>query len=96
MPLFANPRRPWKKAAFSQYPRPGGIMGYSMRTGRYRFTEWLNSSGAREGVELYDHERDPDETRNVAGLLENRELVRDLTSQRAAGWQAALPEVHSH
>ena len=33
MPLLENPRRKWKAAAFSQYPRRGGIMGYTMRTG---------------------------------------------------------------
>src|SRR5687768_16882371 len=32
-PLIADPTRPWKSAAFSQYPRQGGqVMGYSMRT----------------------------------------------------------------
>src|SRR5262249_15968747 len=36
-PLFAEPNRVWKTAAFSQYPRPRGktgtgpLMGYSMR-----------------------------------------------------------------
>jgi len=92
MPLFPDPRRAWKKAAFSQYPRAGGIVGYSMRTERYRFTEWLNSSGGREGVELYDHERDPNETRNIAEQPENGGLVEKLTQIRRAGWRAALPE----
>ena len=92
MPLFADPGRAWKKAAFSQYRRDGGVMGYSMRTARYRFTEWLNARGDREGVELYDHERDPNETRNVAGQPANRELVAELARTRKAGWRAALPE----
>jgi arylsulfatase A-like enzyme len=89
MPLFRDPRRSWKKAAFSQYPRTGGIMGYSMRTERYRFTEWLNGKGDREGVELYDHDRDPNETRNIAG--QHRELVSNLAAVRRAGWRSALP-----
>jgi iduronate 2-sulfatase len=82
----------WKKAAFSQYPRARGVMGYSMRTGRYRFTEWLNAEGGREDVELYDHERDPNETRNLAGHAAHRELVAELTRTRRAGWRAALPD----
>ena len=40
------------------------IMGYTIRTDRYRYTEW--SRGA-EGVELYDYESDPFEYRNLAG-----------------------------
>lgn len=90
MPLFRDPRRPWKKAAFSQYPRSGGVMGYSMRTDRYRFTEWMNAKGERESVELYDHERDPNETRNTAG--QHSDLVADFARMRKAGWTAALPD----
>jgi arylsulfatase A-like enzyme len=89
LPLLADPNRPWKKAAFSQYPR-GKVMGHSMRTDRYRFTEWLGPNGT-EGVELYDHLHDPNETRNVAALPANRGLVATLSRQRKAGWRAALP-----
>lgn len=92
-PLMDEPTRPWKRAAFSQYPRSGGIMGYSMRTDRYRYTEWRAERGAGEVVatELYDHEVDPGENVNVAGLPENAGLVAELAAQLAAGWQAALP-----
>jgi len=41
VPLLDNPGQPWKRAAFSQYPG-GEVMGYSMRTNRYRYTEWRN------------------------------------------------------
>jgi arylsulfatase A-like enzyme len=92
MPLFRNPERAWKKAAFSQYPRAGGVMGYSMRTDRYRFTEWTNGKGEPLSIELYDHQRDPNETRNIARQPDNRELVADLSRKRKAGWRAALPE----
>ncbi len=36
-PLLDNPDLAWKPAAFSQYPR-GKVMGYSMKTDRYRLT----------------------------------------------------------
>jgi arylsulfatase A-like enzyme len=48
-PLLEDPHQPWKKGAFSQYQRningsgvarPGNGMGYTVRTDRYRYTEW--------------------------------------------------------
>jgi arylsulfatase A-like enzyme len=66
MPLVKDPDRPWKTAAFSQYPR-GKVMGYSMRTARFRYTEWQDrTTGAVLARELYDHEKDPQENVNAA------------------------------
>ncbi len=92
VPLMADPKRAWKTAAFSQYPR-GIVMGYSMRTQRYRFTEWVRRRGnrTRRGVELYDHKADPKENVNIANRPEHRELVGKLSKQLRAGWRAALP-----
>ena len=91
VPLLKDPARPWKSAAFSQYPRPGGIMGYTMRTDRYRFTSWLNKAGESVAVELYDHELDPRETKNVADVPENEQTVKALAAQLKVGWRAAGP-----
>jgi iduronate 2-sulfatase len=88
VPLLNAPDQPWKKAAFSQYPRGGGVMGYSMRTDRYRLTRWLNRDGTEAARELYDHLTDPQENVNIAERLENRALVDELTRQMQAGWQA--------
>ena len=95
-PLLEDPQRPWKKAAFSQFPRPNGnkrLMGYTMKTDRYRFTMWLqrNDHSQVEAIELYDHKVDPQENNNIAGKPENAELVKDLTAQMKAGWKAAIP-----
>lgn len=38
-------------------------------------------------VELFDHETDPKETRNVAA--DHLELVQQLIAQHTAGWEAA-------
>jgi arylsulfatase A-like enzyme len=89
--LIDNPDREWKTAAFSQYPR-GDVMGYSMRTDRYRYTEWQNKqTGEVEARELYDHDLDPDENENVAGAEANQKLVAKLGEQLKAGWKGALP-----
>ena len=64
------------------------LMGYSMRTDRYRFTAWVDRrkpAGEPLAIELYDHDRDPRESKNIAALPENRELVASLRAQ----WLAA-------
>lgn len=93
VPVIENPQRSWKPAAFSQYPR-GNVMGYSIRTDRYRYTEWLPRKGGNPvGVELYDHETDPQENVNLAGRPEHKDLVTQLSKQLHAGWRAAQPRL---
>lgn len=89
-PLFKDPNKTWKTAAFSQYPR-AKKMGYAMRTARYRYIEW-QEDGKAVGRELYDYESDPDETASVADKPENAALVEQLSRQLKAGWQAAKPK----
>ena len=97
-PVLDHPTRPWKPAAFSQYPRPGNsatggipLMGYSMRTERYRFTVWLHRDdpGKVADIELYDHQADPQENLNVAKSPAHRELLEQLMAQWRGGWQGA-------
>ncbi|MFN0106325.1 MAG: sulfatase [Bryobacteraceae bacterium] len=90
-PLVDNPDRAWKQAAFSQYPRPG-MMGYSMRTERYRLTLWLSKDGNKEmDAELFDYEKDPHETANLAKSATYAPILKDLRAQFAKGWRGALP-----
>ena len=95
--LLDNPKRPWKTAAFSQYPRPdkGGLMGYSMRTDRYRFTVWVSDKDhtKADAIELYDHQTDPQENVSIAKDPANAELVKQLMEQWTKGWQGAKPPV---
>jgi arylsulfatase A-like enzyme len=91
-PLLDNPERPWKSAAFSQYPR-GALMGYSMRTGRYRFTVWADQQDPAkvDAIELYDHQTDPQENTNIAKNPDDAGLVSKLMQQWKLGWQGARP-----
>ncbi|MFM8532692.1 MAG: sulfatase [Acidimicrobiia bacterium] len=96
VPLLDDPDRAWKTAAFSQYPRTNEgqrLMGYSMRTDRYRFTAWVDRADHSKVVdlELYDHRGDPLENTNIAGQPENGQLIADLTVQLRRGWRGALP-----
>ncbi len=88
-PLLDDPDQPWKAVALSQYPR-GSVMGYSMRTDRYRFTAWKHRKTQQvEALELYDHDVDPAETHNVAGDDDKAELVESLLQKLDESWQAA-------
>lgn len=95
-PLLDDPGKPWKPAAFSQYPRggkdTGPLTGYAIRTDTHRLVEWRKRDGS--GVvayELYDHRADPNEDTNVADRPENKELVKKLAGQLAAGWKGNAP-----
>jgi arylsulfatase A-like enzyme len=93
--LLDDPKLRWKTAAFSQYPRSQGgkqVMGYTMRTERYRYTEWRYRDGGEViDRELYDYEADPRESVNHARNPENAELLQRLAKQMQAGWRGALP-----
>jgi len=75
-PIMANPKASVRKAALSQYPRGidgQPVMGYTLRDERYRYVKWLQLNyrrGERKGLlvgaELYDYEKDPNETINQA------------------------------
>jgi len=81
VPLLSEPARAWKPAAFSQYPRQGQkVMGYSIRTDRFRYTEWQNTADKKVlATELYDHQTDPAETKNVAADADQAEVVKFLS-----------------
>jgi iduronate 2-sulfatase len=84
-PLLENAELPWKQAAFSQYPR-GDVMGYTMRTDRYRFTRWQKRNAPDEvvAVELYDLQKDPKGQVNLAGEPENDKVIRQMNATMQA------------
>ncbi|MES3019872.1 MAG: sulfatase [Bacteroidota bacterium] len=97
-PLLINPNQPWKNAVFSQFPRPWiykgapELMGYAMRTDRYRYVEWRDFKTAEvKAVELYDRQLDPAEVNNIADLPSNIALVKELKQMLNDGWQKTLP-----
>lgn len=70
VPLLENPSAVGDADALSQYPRSGN-MGYSMRTDRYRYTEWrVENSNVLVERELYDLFLDPLEDSNVVAQAE--------------------------
>ncbi|TMM29073.1 sulfatase [Polaribacter aestuariivivens] len=72
--------------AYHQYAR-GKRMGYSVRTDRYRYTEWHDNKyrsyqSYKEdnivGRELYDYEKDPLETKNFVKDKDYKKIVNEL------------------
>lgn len=76
LPIFADPSLPGKQAALSQYPRGG--MGYSIRSGNWRYTRWQQKDGKVVARELYDHSQSDVAAKNVAELPENANTVKQL------------------
>ncbi|MCX7886832.1 MAG: sulfatase [Verrucomicrobiae bacterium] len=62
-------------------PKPGAkarsqqITGRSVRTERWRYTEW---DEGRAGAELYDHQNDPEETTNLANDPRSAVIIKEL------------------
>jgi iduronate 2-sulfatase len=65
-----------------------GFSGYSLRTPRWRYTEW---DEGREGRELYDHESDPKELTNLADDQAHAPTVADLSKQLRVAVTATFP-----
>lgn len=83
-PLLRDPQAAWNHPAFTQNPRPldgKQIMGYSIRTEQWRYTEWGNNG--EHGKELYNHVNDPHEYTNLAKVdaPANREAMQTLHEQ---------------
>lgn len=94
-PLIENPDQAWKRAAFTQqpfeFPGYGSGMGYTLRSARYRFTEWTVPGRDFRARELYDYETDRLEMENLAGQPAVARLEKELADLLHGGWRAALP-----
>lgn len=86
VPLLNDPSDRVRASAFTQSPRPNyprgklpKTMGYSVRTDRFRYTEWRNfHTGAVQASELYDHASDPLEMTNVVAQPQHAAALAQL------------------
>ena len=73
-PLLSNPTAGWDKPALSVVARESWL-GRSIRTERWCYTEW---DEGHYGVELYDHQADPREMKNLAQDSQRAATISDL------------------
>ena len=66
----------------------GQFFGYSLRTPRWRYTEW---DGGDAGRELYDHDNDPRELTNLADHDQHRATVGELSTALKDAVASTLP-----
>ncbi len=77
--------------ALTQVSRGGGgrqFFGYSLRTPRWRYTEWNEGQAGRE---LYDHDVDPREISNLADKPEHAATITDLSVQLRTAVRTSFP-----
>lgn len=74
VPLLTHPDASWDRAAYTLAIHKD-VYGKSLRTERWRWTEWDNG---KQGTELYDHETDPDECTNLANDPAHANTVQQL------------------
>jgi iduronate 2-sulfatase len=96
--MLKDPAAPGRGWALTQVTRAGGrgragsssnrFFGYSLRTPRWRYTEW---DEGRAGRELYDHDADPRELTNLAENPAHATLVEQLSQQVRAAVKQTFP-----
>jgi iduronate 2-sulfatase len=103
LPALKNNSAKGKEYAISQYPRGAGdgpkeVMGYSLRSKQYRYTEWVKGFTTNkifnekdvQATELYDYVNDPLETKNIAAEPAMQKVVLELKKQLRNFYQQQL------
>ena len=83
-PLLANPGQPWKQAVFM-------VENESSQMVRNRKYSYLEFQKGPVPAALYDLEKDPWETVNLADDPAYAKARQEMADALKAGWKAALP-----
>jgi iduronate 2-sulfatase len=104
VPMLKDPAAKGRGWALTQVVRGGGIkrfgasaatgdgggrfFGYSLRTPRWRYTEWGEGT---QGRELYDHDADPKELTNLANDPAHAKTIEEFSAQLRAAAKTTFP-----
>lgn len=96
VPMLKDPAWLGRGWALTQVTRGGAgvtnanrrFFGYSLRTERWRYTEWAEG---KQGRELYDHDGDPTELTNLATDPAHRKTVDRLSAQLRDAVKGTFP-----
>jgi iduronate 2-sulfatase len=84
--LFDDASITREDSAYSEFQRSKTMTGFTIKSGNYRYTEWINTSkGEVQQRELYDHSIDPAENRNRIDEPAYREEVVRLRQRLYEG-----------
>jgi iduronate 2-sulfatase len=87
VPMLQDQSATGRGWAITQVTR-GNRFGYSLRTPRWRYTEW---DGGRRGRELYDHDADEREITNLANESAHSNTMEQLSLQLQAAIKSTFP-----
>ena len=80
IPVLENPKDPGKGFAIGRFRD-----GDTIRTDKWRYTEYASTDNAGKlkivARMLYDHDRDPEENRNLANLPEYASLIAEFSKR---------------
>lgn len=104
VPMLKDPKVFGRGWALTQVMRGGGpnrasvttnvgsdgprFFGYSLRTARWRYTEW---DEGKQGRELYDHDADPRELKNLASDPAHAATVAELSTKLREAVRSTFP-----
>lgn len=87
VPMLRDPSATGRRWAITQTAH-NGVSGYSLRTTRWRYTEWAEGE---QGRELYDHDADPRELTNLASDPAHAKTIDELSVRLHAAVRATFP-----